>query len=224
MAGIDLALMDKVFAGKKPDSTVIRLDRNQPHTKITLDEYLAKVVTSDRIRTGKALLEQNAALLGEIEAKYGVNKEFVVALWGLETGYGTNTGNFSVVNSLMTLAYDGRRRELFEKQLLNALKIIQNGHTTDAEMIGSWAGAMGQCQFMPTSFFMYAVDYNGDGKRDIWNTKADVFASISNYLATVGWGKEREIKEKALLDWNKSDYFVASVFKLAMGIGYGDKD
>jgi len=223
-AGIDANLMESAFKGQKPNSTIIRLDRNQPHTKTTLDEYLARVVTPERIRTGKALLEQNADLLNEIQAKYGVEKEFVVALWGLETGYGTNTGGFSVINSLMTLSYDGRRREFFEKELLNALKIIQDGHVTEAEMIGSWAGAMGQCQFMPTSFFKYSVDYNGNGKRDFWNTKADVFASISNYLATVGWGKERKIKEKALLDWNKSDYFVASVFKLATGIGYGDNE
>jgi len=144
MAGIDPKLLDSAFKGQRPNSTVVRLDRNQPGSKkSTLDEYVAKVVTPDRIRIGKALLNQHKALLDEISAKYGVEKEFIVALWGLETGYGTNTGNFNVINSLMTLAYDGRRRDLFEKELLNALNIIQNGHVKEANMIGSWAGAMG---------------------------------------------------------------------------------
>lgn len=219
-AGIDRALMDRIFAGQKPDSTIIRLDRNQAGSGITKEEYLAKVISQNRIDTGRALIKQHATLLNEISAKYGVEKEFMVALWGLETGYGTNTGGFHVINALATLSYDGRRRELFEKELLNAFKIIQEGHVTEDNMLGSWAGAMGQCQFMPTSFFRFAVDYDGDGRRDIWSTKADVFASISNYLATVGWGKSADIKEKALLDWNKSSYFVASVFKLAKELGY----
>lgn len=218
-AGIDRALMDRIFKGQ-PDSNIIRLDRNQAGSGITKEEYLAKVISQSRINTGRALIKQHATLLNEVSAKYGVEKEFIVALWGLETGYGTNTGGFHVINALATLAYEGRRREFFEKELLNAFKIIQNGHVTEENMLGSWAGAMGQSQFMPTSFFMYAVDYDGDGRRDIWGTKADVFASISNYLATVGWDKSAATKEKALLDWNKSSYFVASVFKLAGELGY----
>lgn len=219
-AGIDPSLLAQAFAGQTPDSSIIKLDNNQPDKKFSLEEYLDMIVTPARIKKGQIYLNDHREILGKISAQFSVEPEFIVALWGLETSYGKNTGGFEVINALMTLAYDGRRRELFERELLNALKIVQDGHVSLADMTGSWAGAMGQCQFMPTSFVKYAYDYNGDGKRDIWNTEEDIFASIANYLATVGWKKTHESKEKALLDWNKSAYFVASVFKLATELGY----
>ena len=138
-----------------------------------------------------------------------------MALWGLETAYGKNTGNFNILNSLATLAYEGRRREFFESELISALLIIDQGHIKASDMKGSWAGAMGQCQFMPSSFLAYAVDYDHDGKTNIWTDREDVLASIANYLSTVGWGADEETKRKALMHWNRSTYFVASVFKLA---------
>ena len=126
-------------------------------------------------------------MLNRIGAQYGVQPRFIVALWGIETDFGRNTGGFGVITALATLAHDGRRSEYFRGELLNALKIIDAGHIAAGDMKGSWAGAMGQSQFMPSSFLSYAVDQNGDGRRDIWTTQEDVFASIANYLASVGW-------------------------------------
>ncbi len=214
-AGISQRLVDEALADIYVNERVISLDRKQPEHKLTKEEYLRNVINDARIQKGRRLFAENRALLDEISKKSGVEPEFIVALWGLETGYGENTGNFSVVNSLATLAYEGRRREFFENELLSALLIIDQGHISLGNMIGSWAGAMGQCQFMPSSFLAYAVDYDGDGRADIWKNRKDVFASIANYLYTVGWGKDAAAKEKALMNWNRSSYFVASVFLLA---------
>ena len=213
--GISRSTVNKALKISEPLSRVITLDKKQPEKKLTMDEYLASVISKARITKGRELYAENKELLDKISAKYNVEPEFIVALWGLETGYGKNTGGFNVVNALATLAYEGRRREFFESELTSALLIIDQGHISPSEMKGSWAGAMGQCQFMPSSFLAYAVDYDGDGKTDIWNNKKDVFASIANYLSTVGWGPDVETKQKALMHWNRSTYFVASVFKMA---------
>lgn len=215
--GIDPDVYNSALKGQKPDAEVIRLDRLQFKPQ-TLEEYLNRVITTERINRARKLYRQNKKLLHEIYNNSGVEPEFIVALWGLESNFGDNQGGFSVVNALATLAYEGRRREFFEKELLKALKILQEGHVKPSDFKGSWAGAMGQCQFMPSSFFAYAVDYDFDGKRDIWGNRKDVFASIANYLKTVGWGKSRERKEKSLMHWNKSTYFVTSVFTLASEI------
>lgn len=187
--GVSKDTLNAAFAETAPISQIIELDRKQPEGTKTLSEYLDSAVSMKRIVDGKMLLADNLELLKKIEAEYGVDKEVIVALWGIETNYGENTGNFPVIDALATLAYDGRRSDYFRGELLNALKIIDAGHITAASMDGSWAGAMGQCQFMPTSFLKYAVDYDKDGKRDIWYTQADVFASIANYLKTEGWKK-----------------------------------
>jgi membrane-bound lytic murein transglycosylase B len=185
--GINLNLLNQAFASVYPDPRIIRLDRKQPEGTLTLDRYLANTVTPSRVEQGRALYQRHKMLLDEIGTHYGVPPSFIVALWGIETSYGQNTGGFHVVEALATLAYDGRRHEYFRGELLNALKIVQDGHISLAAMQGSWAGAMGQSQFMPSSFLSYAVDYNRDGRKDIWNTQADVFASIANYLKTIGW-------------------------------------
>ena len=130
---------------------------------------------------------QNKNLLNKVSEVYGVQPRFLLALWGIETSFGQYTGSFNVIRSLTTLSYDQRRREYFTGELINALMIIDQGHTSPENMDGSWAGAMGQCQFMPTSFVNYAVDFDNDGKKDIWNTVPDVLASAANYLSTVGW-------------------------------------
>lgn len=140
-----------------------------------------------RIAKGRTKLAENRALLDEVSAKFGVQARFIVAFWGIETDFGRITGGFPVIASLATLAHDGRRSAFFRKQLLYALKIIDQGHITPAKMVGSWAGAMGQCQFMPSSFVNFAQDHDGDGRRDIWGTRADVFASAANYLKKSGW-------------------------------------
>ena len=199
MQGISRATLDTAFAETAPMPGIITLDRKQPEGTKTLTEYLETVIIDTRIAEGKSLLAENDALLSEIEKKYGVDKQVIVALWGIETSYGENTGSYSVVDALATLAYDGRRSDYFRTELLNALRIVDAGHITAAEMEGSWAGAMGQCQFMPTSFLKYAVDYNGDDKRDIWNTREDVFASIAHYLESEGWKKGGELAMPVVL-------------------------
>lgn len=185
--GISSKTLDDVFADIEPIDRVLELDRKQPESTITFDQYIAKVINNARIENGIANYDDNSALLKEVSAKYGVQPEFIVALWGVETSYGNNMGSFSVPHALATLAYDGRRSDYFRGELINALKIIDEGHIGAWEMVGSWAGAMGQCQFMPSSFHNFAVDHDGDGKRDIWTTQADVFASIANYLSSSGW-------------------------------------
>ncbi len=191
--GIKAKTIDDALAKTAPIADVIKLDRKQPEGTKTLTEYLEVVLNSNRIEEGKKQLADNAKILAKIEKEFGVDKEVIVALWGIETSYGENTGNYSIVDVLATLAYEGRRRDFFHDELINALKILDDGHIALEEMSGSWAGAMGQCQFMPSSFLLYAVDYNKDGKRDIWSSTDDVFASIANYLKSEGWKHGGEI-------------------------------
>ncbi len=219
--GISQATIDEALSGIAHDSRVIRLDRRQPETKLTLEEYLAKVISDQRVARGREMLAQHRELLEPISKQYGVAPEFIVALWGIETSYGSNTGSFSVVESLATLAYDGRRSAYFRGELMNALRIIDEDHISAYDMEGSWAGAMGQCQFMPSSFLNFAVDYNGDGKRDIWNTEADVFASIANYLSKHGWNDDRDNQFNVILKWNRSRYFATAVMQIAERVKEG---
>ena len=214
-SGISEQTINDSITISKPIAKVIALDKKQPEHKLTMEEYMANVINNARIEKGRQLMQDNAEVLADVSQRFGVEPEFIVALWGMETSYGKNTGGFGIVNALATLAYEGRRREFFESELTSALLIIEQGHISASEMKGSWAGAMGQCQFMPSSYLAYAIDYNQDGKTDIWNSKKDVLASIANYLYTVGWSKDTETKRLALMHWNRSKYFVASVFKLA---------
>ena len=196
--GISAALFDEAFQNVSPIARVIELDRNQPEFTLTLSTYLQKVVSGTRTKKARIRLEEHKDILAEVSAKYGVQPRFIVALWGIETNFGQHTGGFSVIAALATLAHDGRRSAYFRKELLNALTILQEGHIKPADMKGSWAGAMGQSQFMPSSFLSYATDWDGDGRRDIWTTQNDVFASIANYLSSVGWRNDltwgREVK------------------------------
>lgn len=189
--GISQSLLDEAFRDLAPNEQVIELDRRQPEGTMTFTQYKQRIVSQQRINEGRKKLKQHRALLERIGKQYGVQPRFIVALWGIETNYGTNTGNFDIVEALATLAYDGRRSEFFRKELLNALTIAQQGHVKIGEMRGSWAGALGQCQFMPSSFLAFAEDGNGDGKKDIWNTQQDVFASIANYLSKSGWNDDQ---------------------------------
>ena len=185
--GISQSTIESSLSGIKPIPRVIELDRKQPEFTLTFEEYLGRVVSDRRIRIGKAKLIQHKKLLAEISIKYGVQPRYIVALWGIETDFRRITGGFPVISSLATLAYDGRRSKFFRKELFLALKIVDKGHITAKAMLGSWAGAMGQNQFMPSSFHAYAVDYNRDGSKDIWKTLPDIFASIANYLSKSGW-------------------------------------
>ena len=185
--GISQSTIESSLSGIKPIPRVIELDRKQPEFTLTFKEYLRRVVSDRRIRIGKAKLVEHEKLLAEITIKYGVQPRYIIALWGIETDFGRITGGFPVISSLATLAYDGRRSKFFRKELFLALKIVDKGHITAKDMLGSWAGAMGQNQFMPSSFHAYAVDYNRDGSKDIWKTLPDIFASIANYLSKSGW-------------------------------------
>ncbi len=185
--GLKDSTIESALSDIGPIKRVVELDRRQPEFKLTLDRYLSRVVSRARIEKGRARLAEHRDLLGKISAKYRVQPRFVVALWGIETDFGRYLGGFPVIPALASLAYDGRRSAYFRKELFNALTVIDQGHIAAKDMMGSWAGAMGQNQFMPSSFLRYAVDYDGDGRRDIWGTLGDVFASSANYLSKVGW-------------------------------------
>lgn len=185
--GISVATLDRAFAEVVYLPQVIQLDRHQPETTLSFQQYIARVVTPTRRERGRALLVENREVLDAVSRKYGVAPRFIIALWGVESDFGNRTGSFPEIGALATLAYDGRRSAFFRKELIDALRIIQRMHVDPTKMIGSWAGAMGQSQFMPSSFLSYAVSWRGDGPPDIWTNKADIFASIANYLAHVGW-------------------------------------
>lgn len=174
----------------KPIPRIIELDRAQPESKLSFEKYKSNTITQKRIARGQALSKKHSADLTEIEEAYGVQRSYILALWGMETDFGRNTGGFGVVEALATLAFDGRRSDFFYSELMHALKILDDGHIVPSKMKGSWAGAMGQSQFMPSSFLKFAVDRNGDGRRDIWYSEEDVFASIANYLSQSGWRKD----------------------------------
>ncbi len=185
--GVSEATLDSALSNISPIERIIELDRRQPEGRLSFAEYLQRQTPDSRIERGRRLLEENRDLLAEIGTAYGVQPRFIVALWGMETSYGSYTGGYPVIEALATLAYDGRRGDYFRRELLNALRILDEGHIAIADMKGSWAGAMGQSQFMPSNFLSLAVDHDGDGRRDIWTTRADVFASAANFLAKAGW-------------------------------------
>jgi len=185
--GISASTIDAAFASTAPIPRVIELDRQQPESTLSFAEYLGRVAPPSRVETGRRMLELNRDLLEEVWRRYGVPPPVVVALWGVESDFGRRMGTYAVIDSLATLAYDGRRGAYFRRELFDALSILDAGHIPVEGMIGSWAGAMDQSQFMPSSFIAYAVDHDGDGRRDIWATPADVFASTANYLAEAGW-------------------------------------
>lgn len=187
-AGINAPVFERAFRSVQYDAKVIERDRNQSEFTKTIWEYLDSAASDKRIANGKAALETHRAVLEKIEATYGVDKEVVVAVWGLESAYGEFRGSTPVVSALATLSFDGRRGRFFESQLIAALKILQAGDTTPDKMTGSWAGAMGHTQFIPTSYLEYAVDFTGDGRRDIWaEDPADALASTAAYLSRFGW-------------------------------------
>jgi membrane-bound lytic murein transglycosylase B len=171
----------------EPLPRIIELDRSQPEFVQTFTGYMRNRMSDRRIERGRRLLAEHSELFAEIQRKYGVQPHYLAAFWALESNFGDETGGFSVINALATLAYDPRRAAMFRAELLTALRIIDEGHISAEQMTGSWAGAMGQCQFMPSTFKTYAVDGDGDGKINIWTSLPDVFASAGNYLSKLGW-------------------------------------
>ena len=185
--GIRRDVLDAAFAGVTPNQEVIEKDQKQAEFTMTWTRYRALVISDKRIADGRAAVAQNRALFGQVESNFHVAPPVIAGIWGLESSFGVITGKYKVVEALATLAWEGRRAAFFRGELMAALKILNNGDVTPAKMTGSYAGAMGQPQFMPTSFLRLAVDFDGDGKRDIWSSKADVLGSIANFLARSGW-------------------------------------
>ncbi len=186
--GIDSAMLDRALPGLSYDAEVIRRDRRQSEFTKTIWDYLDTAVSDARVANGRKAVAANAQTLAAIEAKYGVDRHIVAAIWGLESAYGSYRGSDSTLQSLATLAYDSRRGAFFEEQLTEALRILQSGVVAPENLRGSWAGAMGHTQFMPTSWRDHAVDFDGDGRRDIWgDDPADALASTAAYLKNHGW-------------------------------------
>jgi membrane-bound lytic murein transglycosylase B len=186
-AGVTAATVDRAFNGLRPNAKVLELDSHAPETTQSWDHYRATRVSDARITAGRQAMQTNGEALAVIGRRYGVDPAIIVAIWGLETNYGGYTGGFSVVEALATLAADGRRDGYFRKELINALRILDTGAIAPPRMTGSYAGAMGQPQFMPSSYFEYAVSFDGSPRRDIWDNRNDALASIANYLARSGW-------------------------------------
>lgn len=207
--GISPLLFEQAFAGLTPDPQVIAADQSQPEFTRPVWEYLDSAVSSWRVARGKALLAEQAKTLHAIETRYKVDTSIVVAVWGMESGFGQNIGSKNVIRSLATLAYEGRRTDFWRDQLISALQILQNGDTSINGMLGSWAGAMGQTQFMPTTYLQYAVDFDGDGRRDIWKSSADALASAANYLSLSGWQHNQPWGLEVQLPTRGFDYAIA---------------
>jgi membrane-bound lytic murein transglycosylase B len=185
--GISQGVLDAAFANVHINRRVIELDRNQPEVQFTWSRYRSLIVSDNRVAGGRAQYARHAALLARVESAYGVPGPIVVGLWGLESDYGRDVGRFNVIEAVATLAWEGRRGAYFHSQLMDCLKILQAGDIQPQQMVGSWAGAMGQTQFMPDSFLKFAVDFDHRGARDLWNDFACVFASTANNLAKEGW-------------------------------------
>jgi membrane-bound lytic murein transglycosylase B len=208
-SGISDAMVQRALGGLRPLPRVLELDRKQPEGVLTWEQYRDRIVSQTRIDNGRRAYADNRALLQAIESRYSVSPRVIVAIWGMETNYGGNTGGFNTVEALATLAWEGRRAAFFRAELMAALRILDAGNVSPERMQGSWAGAMGHPQFMPTSFERLAVDFDGDGHRNIWESKADALASIANYLARSGWqagaGWALEVRPPAGFDLERVD-------------------
>ena len=202
--GISEAVVDEAIASiAAPEAVVVARDRAQPEQTRSLDSYVAGWVTSRAVRTAREMRQRHRTTLERVASRYGIPTPVLVSVWGIESNFGRFTGTYPTVTALATLAFDGRR-QLFRDEFFHALAILDRGHIRLDEMKGSWAGAMGQPQFMPSSYLKHAVDFDGDGRADIWKNDADVFASIANYLVNAGWttgerwGREVRISRDAL--------------------------
>lgn len=197
-AGISQKTIQNSLAKAKLNTQVLELDRKQPEFTTSFADYFNRRVTEQRVTQGRELLVKHRALFTRVEQEYGVPAPYLLAFWGLETNYGNYFGNIPVIDSLATLACDARRSNFFTIELINALRILDEGAITPEKMIGSWAGAMGHVQFMPSAFLQNAVDFDGDHKRDLWNSTPDAMASAANFLKNLGWKTEgrwgREVK------------------------------
>src|ERR1700694_4786149 len=213
--GISQSAIASGLAGVTLDQAVLSRDHSQRVFNQSFEEFSGRMVPP-RLARGANLMKQYGSVLARIEQSYGVPGEVLVAIWGLETDFGVNTGKFSTLRSLATLAYDCRRAETFRSELMDALRIVERGDLAPSEMRGAWAGEIGQTQFMPSSYLKYAVDFDGNGRRDLLHSAPDVLASTANYLAGYGWQRGKPWGEgtanfKVLLEWNKSQVYTKTV-------------
>ncbi len=210
-SGVQEEIFNQAFAQLKLNQNVLKLDRSQPEFSWSIWKYIDNATTKGRIKKAKAILKKHHNLFTEVSKEYHVPAEIIVAIWGMESDFGGNYGNMNVIESLATLAYAGKRKQFAQKELLIALQILQKEKIDPNEMIGSWAGAMGHPQFMPSSFQKYAVDFNFDRKRDLWNSLDDAFASIANYMQSSGWRKNQTWGVEVILpddfDWQRQAKF-----------------
>ena len=219
--GIAQAAINSALAGVSYDPTVIRLDRSQHSFKLSFEQFYARRVDGALIRRGQRLMQTHAATLAKVEQRFGVPPEVIIAIWGLETNYGAETsGKFNIVRSLATLAYDCRRTDFFTPQLLDAIRIVERRDMTPAEMRGGWAGEIGQTQFLPTPYVKYAVDFDGDGRRDLVHSVPDLLASTANFLKAYGWragqGWQPGSPNYAVLaNWNKAEVYQRTIAVMA---------
>jgi peptidoglycan lytic transglycosylase B len=227
-AGISESTLDAALNDIEPMAKVIDLDQSQPEFARTFWDYLDHRVTPETVAQGRRLLRKNHRLLTRLDKRYSVPPYIIVALWGVETRFGEYMGHYPEVAALATLAYDTRRSSFFRNELMEALRILDEGHIKPDEMTGSWAGAMGHMQFMPSTFSRYAVDANHDGRKDIWNTLSDALASASNYVHRIGWKHGeiwgREVKLPAGFDWSLTRPDVKKTVKAWAALGVRNAD
>jgi len=225
-AGVTPAVVARAFKGVSPDESVLAFDRRQQGVfNASYESYATRAVSARRVERGRSLMRQRRALLSRIEREYGVPAPVIVAIWGLESNYGTaDMGELPVIRTLATLAHDCRRTELFQKELLAALQILQRGDVTTRSMIGGYAGEMGQTQFLPSSYLKYGVDYDKKGRVDLRKSAPDVLASTANYLKLNGWQAGAPLAEGApnfevLRSWNQALLYRKAIAQLAERIG-----
>jgi lytic murein transglycosylase len=225
--GISPAVISSALAGLSYDPTVVRLDRSQRSFKLSFEEFYARRVGPGLLRRGQSLMRTHHATLARIEQRFGVPAPILIAIWGLETNYGADSsGKYSIVRSLATLAYDCRRSDFFTGHLLDALRILERGDLSLAQMRGGWAGEIGHTQFLPSGYYKYAVDFDGDGRRDLEHSVADMLASTANFLKGHGWqagqGWEPGSANYAVLkDWNRAEVYQRTIAVMAAKLREG---
>lgn len=222
--GISQATIDKSLTGVTLDQTVLSRDRSQKVFTQTFEEFSGRMIPP-RLARASSMMKQYGSVLSRIEETYGVPGEVLVAIWGLETDFGVNTGKFPTIRSLATLAYDCRRADEFRAELMDALRIVERGDLAPAEMRGAWAGEIGQTQFMPSSWLKFAVDFDGNGRRDLMHNAPDVLASTANYLASYGWQRGKDWEPGSpnfamLQQWNKSEVYSKTIAQFASKLAH----
>src|SRR3954467_11605801 len=217
--GIAPGAIATALSGVTPDQSVLSRDRSQRVFSQSFEEFSGRMIPP-RLTPGSNRLKQYGSVLSRIEHQYGVPGEVLVAIWGLETDFGANIGKFPTIRALATLAYDCRRAELFRAELMDALRIVERGDLSPSEMRGAWAGEIGQTQFMPSSWIKFAVDFDGNGRRDLLRSAPDVLASTANYLASYGWQRGKEFEPGSanfavIQQWNKSEVYAKTIAAFA---------